>query len=87
MVNLAVRLSVVFLLAMCADIVAGIHIRSLVENRVALAVLSVIGLHLLGFPALLCFVNYPDWRRRLAITVAGSLGAAVGTIIVIRYEL
>lgn len=75
----------VLVLAFLCDIVAAVHIKTLIANNIALAIGTIILIDYLNFLSNLWFVTAPDIKRRLAITTAGALGAGAGTGVVILY--
>ena len=74
---------VVGLLAFISDVVACLHIKTLVANATVLAVSTVMFLHLAHFPSSHWFINNESAASRFYLTVAGAVGAGLGTLVVI----
>jgi hypothetical protein len=74
----------VFFLALAMDIIGAVHIRALIDNRMSLAVITVIVLHVIGFWEHNWFIKHEEMAR-WAITWAAALGAGLGTVVVIMW--
>ena len=75
----------VFILAFLIDVIAALHLRAFIEHSVTLAVVTVIGVHYLGYFQHAWFIDYPRTSQRLAITTASAFGAGAGSAVVICY--
>lgn len=76
---------IVLTFACIADVLAGVHIRGLVENKLTLAVLTVIAIQYFGFLANCWFIDETSISRRFWLTTSYALGAALGTVFVVLY--
>lgn len=81
--TLIIRCLVVGAFAFAADVIACIHIRSLVENQLLVSTSTVLALHLMAYFSLAWFTDAKNPAHRWWITIAGGVGAAVGTAAVI----
>lgn len=79
----ALKCLAVCLLASVTDIVASIHIRTLVTNQVALAVGSVILCRFLGFLEKLWFAESPEASKRFWLNAASALGDGIGCALIL----
>ncbi len=75
----------VFFLGLVVDLVQTVHIQACSARQMFLAVTSVIGIYLVGFFGHQWFVEHKATSARWWITVAGALGAGLGTAVVIAW--
>ena len=73
----------VFILALLTDVIACVHIRTLVNDHLIVSSATIFILHILGFWSLAWFVDHKESHPRWWITIPGGLGAALGTATVI----
>lgn len=76
---------IVFVLGFMIDLVQTLHINACSDRKVVLGSVTVIGIYLLGFLAHHWFTENKSSWRRWWITVAGALGAGLGTALVLLY--
>lgn len=81
--RLSLQALIVGFVAYVTDIVACLHIRTLVSGAMLLAVGTVILLHLAQFPSWHWFSSSTSPVDRFVITLAGALGAGLGTLTVL----
>lgn len=74
---------VLFLLGFLADVVQTLHIQACANKQMFLSVLTIVAIYLVGFFAHKWFIEHKTTWARWWITVAGALGAGVGTGLVI----
>ena len=79
------QLVLVFVLALVGDVIAGVHVKSLVDNQLALAMFTVVLLNYTCLFGHVAFIDTKDWRKRVGFATAMALGEAVGTVIVVTW--
>ena len=79
----AAQCVLVFLFGLASDVLASVHIRTLVADVLLPSAAALFALHVLGFWSLAWFVD-GTVAQRWAITLAGGLGSAMGTVLVIK---
>lgn len=72
-----------FAFALVADVVAAAHLKTLVANEAGWAMATVFGLQFINNYGCALFVDDKRAPARLAVTAAGALAAALGTMLVI----
>lgn len=79
------KLLTVVVLSAIIDVVAALHIKTLVENKIVIATLTIVATHYLGFFGSLWFIEEKQFVKRLLLTTACAIGAGLGTIMVILW--
>ncbi len=69
--------------AFAVDVVGCIHVLALVNKSAALAVGTLVLLRLACFPGQHWFIQHETVAARLLLTLAGAVGAGLGTLTVI----
>lgn len=83
--SLSRKCVVVFLLGFVVDLLQTWHIQACADRRVWLATSTIMAIYLIGFFGHDWFVKHKDSWSRWCITLAGALGASLGTAVVIEF--
>lgn len=75
----------VFFLGFLVDLIQTVHIQACAQRQMVLSVTTIIGIYLVGFWSHQWFVEHKASWARWWITVAGALGAGLGTAAVIAF--
>lgn len=78
------KCAILCVLGFAADLLQTAHIQAVAERRMFLSVTTIFAIYLVGFLGHKWFVEHSESKARWWFTVAGSIGAAAGTAIVIR---
>lgn len=76
---------ILFGLGFLTDLIQTIHIQACAEKRMFLSVSTIVAIYLIGFLSHQWFVEHKGKWNRWWITVAGALGAGLGTGAVIAW--
>ena len=82
--QLFVQCVAVFLFSFVADIIACVHVRTLVDDKMLISAATVLALQLLGHWPQCWFIDYKGRAERWSITWSSGVGAALGTVVVIH---
>lgn len=85
MKKFVLQCAVVLVVALLSDIIACVHIQTLVDRNAALSASTVLVLHLMSFFSNHWFVEHATAMRRFLLTLASGAGAGVGTLSVILF--
>lgn len=80
------RCLITFVLSLLSDVVAAIHLRTLVHDRMTLAVLSIAVLQYVNLFAWAFFADDKSWWARLWLTTATASASGLGTFLVITWS-
>ena len=73
------RCLALFVLTLIVDLTQTIHIQACADRRIALSVSSILVVYILNFWGKDWFIKYDTTFARWMFTIAGALGAGVGT--------
>lgn len=74
---------VLFVLGFVVDLIQTVHIQACAKRQMFLSVSTIIAIYMVGFWGHKWFVDHKSEWSRWWITVAGALGAGLGTAVVI----
>lgn len=72
-----------FAAAWLADVVAAVHIQTLVGGKMMLAASTILALQFINSYGFTLLADDRSWRSRLLVTASTASGAALGTVVVI----
>lgn len=87
MIALWKRCLIAFVLSLLSDVVAAIHLRTLVQDRTVLAVLSIAVLQYVNLFGWAFFADDKCWWARLWLTTATATASGLGTYLVIVWSI
>ena len=76
---------IIFVFSFIADILAAIHIRTLVSNQIVISITTAFFLQYINFCYNVFFIDEISNWRRLLFTSVNAIGIALGTFVTIRY--
>lgn len=76
---------VLFALGFVVDLIQTVHIQACAQRQMMLSVTTIVGIYIVGYWGHQWFVEHKTSWSRWWITVAGALGAGLGTAAVIAF--